>query len=98
MQADIARTAGNIDRGYAIHRQVVRTPQIGICGGFGQHRGPIGIQVSGCRGPDYTRLETPVPVDVTAERQKLVALRERELTLRAQSQPGVAACYARYQG
>ncbi len=96
VQADIERVSGNIDRGYAIHRQTVTRPQVGFCGGFGRYRDPVGIHVSGCRGTDHVRLETPVPVDIDAEKQKLADLRARELTLQAQTQPGVAACYQRF--
>jgi len=96
VQGDIQRVSGNIDRGYAIHRQTVTRPQVGFCGGFGRYRDPVGIHVSGCRGPDHVRLETPVPIDIDTEKEKLAALRERELALLARSQPGVSACYQRF--
>jgi hypothetical protein len=96
VRADIVRTAGNIDRGYAVHTQTVQSPQIGFCGGYGHHHDPLGLYVSGCRYPTYTRLETPVPINIEAEKQKLIALQERELALRAQTQPAVAACYGTY--
>ena len=96
VRADIARTQGNIERGYAVHRQTVTTTQVGFCGGVGRYYDPVGIYWSGCRYPSSTRVETPVAIDVNAERQKLAALQQRELALRTQYEPAVSACYARF--
>lgn len=96
VQADIARTQGNIERGYAVHRQTVTTTQIGFCGGVGRYYDPVGIYWSGCNYPTSTRVETPVAIDVNAEQQKLVALQQHEQALRPQYEPVIAACYAKF--
>ncbi|MCF6302374.1 MAG: hypothetical protein L3J13_04115 [Devosiaceae bacterium] len=80
---------GNVERGYAIHRQSVPYTYTGQC--FNGTVGSYSCQKTGTRV-----LETPVTIDVNEERQKLAAL-ERQLILanqRADAQ--VAQCRALY--
>ncbi|HHB83054.1 MAG TPA: hypothetical protein ENK61_06235 [Devosia sp.] len=69
----IAIAQGNIDRGYAIHRQSVPYTYTGEC--IGANVGRYACEKTGTRID-----ETPVTIDINEERQKLAAL-ERQLII-----------------
>ena len=88
-----AEAEANVARGYAVHVQTVRQSPVTLCTTLGQSSGGLGIYASACSDP-YRRIETPVAIDLDAEREKLAALREEELALRAEAQREVNRCYA----
>lgn len=92
VEADINRTAANLERGYAVHRSVERRSPVVFCGGLGRSHNHVSVFVNGCTD-GYREVERPVAIDTAFERQKLDTLREQELTLRQQTQRSVSRCY-----
>ncbi|PIE16933.1 MAG: hypothetical protein CSA68_00350 [Rhodobacterales bacterium] len=70
LQSDISRTQGNIDRGYAIHRQQQSYPVTATC--YDKDDKPYL-----CEDIEYRTVETPVTIDIAQERRKLAEMRRK---------------------
>ncbi len=82
-QAQVLR--GNIDRGYAIHRQDVPYTYLGTCYYSTGEAYP-------CMQTRTRVQETPVAIDVAEERRKLAAVEARIPAVRARTDAAIAQC------
>jgi hypothetical protein len=80
---------GNIERGYAIHRQTVAVPFVGVCPD--QNGNPVP-----CQQVEYEEIETPVAINIAEERRKLAELERRLVQARRQSEAAIAQCHAQH--
>ena len=89
LEARISTAQGNIERGYAIHRQTVPYTYVDSC-----------LDDAGALYPcekSGTRIEeTPVAIDVAEERAKLARYRAELPVLKAQAQAQIAQCRIAY--
>ncbi len=89
LEARIATAQGNIERGYAIHRQSVPYTYVDVC--FDDTGTAYQCQ------QNATRIEeTPVTIDVAEERAKLARYRAQLPALRAKAQAQIAQCRLTY--
>lgn len=89
LERQIRETRGNVERGYAIHRQTVPVRILGTCLDANKQPYP-------CEQIDYEEIETPVSIDIDAERRKL-ADQERRLTgALSRREAALAQCRATY--
>ena len=86
-QAQVARD--NIARGYAIHRQRVPYRVVGTC------TNTLGEPYP-CMQTRHRMQETPVAIDVAAERQKLAEIEARMAASKARTEAAVAQCRSAY--
>lgn len=85
LEARIATARGNIERGYAIHRQSVPYTYVDTC--FDDAGATYQCE------QNATRIEeTPVAIDVAEERAKLARLQARLPALSAEAQARIAQC------
>ena len=87
----IASTQANIDRGYALDNQ----PQVSL--GLRLCTSPS-ANFHFCTGTQTSPKQTPVAIDVAAERRKLAELKARRVVLKPQSDLAVRECVAQAQG
>ena len=83
----IVRVAGNIDRGYAIHKRQVRVDVPKSC------TNKDGEKYT-CWQSDWEWEETPVSIDVAAEKEKLAGLNARRAELARGVAQQLSACSA----
>ena len=89
LQGRIATAQGNLDRGYAIHRQVVPYTYVVIC------HDDAGKAYQ-CE-QNATRIEeTPVAIDIREERAKLARLRAALPGAQRAAEARIAQCRATY--
>jgi hypothetical protein len=94
LQKAIATAEGNIARGYAIHRQTISRQVADICYRSDPDTGER-LPYS-CIDTEFETIETPVPIDVRAEQEKLAGYRAALPPLEARSSAAVAQCRALY--
>jgi len=87
----IASTQANIDRGYALDRRSQVSVGLQLC------TSPS-ANFHFCTGAQTSPKQTPVAIDVAAERRKLAELRARRAVLKRKSDLAVRACVAKNQG
>ncbi len=87
----IASTQANIDRGYALNNR----PQVNV--GLQLCTSPS-ANFHFCTGTQTGLKQTPVAIDVAAERRKLAELKARRAVLKRQSDLAVRECVAQAQG
>jgi hypothetical protein len=87
----IAVTQANIDRGYALDRRSQVSVGLQLC------TSPS-ANFHFCTGTQSSPKQTPVAIDVAAERRKLAELKARRAVLKRQSDLAVRACVAENQG
>ncbi|KEJ89955.1 hypothetical protein [Sulfitobacter donghicola] len=94
LKSAIAESRLRISRGYAIHRQTVsyRVPSICHRHDHKMHR-PAPYP---CGRTEYTTIETPVPIDVAAERRKLASYQKQLVQAEAATKRGIRQCEAQY--
>ena len=89
LQGRIATAQGNLDRGYAIHRQVVPYTYVVIC------HDDAGKAYQ-CEQNATRVQETPVPIDLAEERARLARLRAALPAAQRAARDGVVECRALY--
>lgn len=91
LKQQIATTEGNIERGYAIHKQTVPETVWGYCP---RYRDGNIIGHRPCPETFYREIETPVVINVAEERRKLVALKAELPALQSRQTVVEAQCAA----
>lgn len=94
----IAIAERNIERGYAVDRQIVPYRGIDFCAGTGFRRDRVGLGLTTCRDTRLRTVATPVPLDLEAEERKLASMQARLPGARELRDRRIAACYARFGG
>ena len=87
--AAITATETNIDRGYAVHRQSVPYTYQGVC----YH---VDVGNYSCPQTGYRTQETPVAIDINAEKIKLRTLRRSVSALQRSTEDASRQCRATY--
>lgn len=90
VEALIAETQANLQRGFAFDRTVERRPRLTFCTGTRHNN----VGVSFCTRDDVVVRDEPVAIDPEAERRKLGLLRARRAELQADAERKAAACQA----
>ena len=85
----IAKTQGNIGRGYAIHRSQESYEVLEIC--YDKDKKPYQ-----CSSTAYRTVETPVTIDVAEERRKLAQLKSHLPAATRRMNAGIANCRVQY--
>lgn len=83
--AQIAEVEATIARGYALHRQTIPYSEARFC------KTSSGA-VYPCKRTRFHRLETPVTVDISAQRKQLKVLKSKRAKLSPRAQAAIAAC------
>ena len=96
VNALIAETELNLQRGYRIEIEVDYSPRLTFCTGTGRWSGSRRAYggVSFCSGTRRIERERQVAIDPQAERRKLANLQQRQAALRGPTQAALAACQA----
>ncbi len=89
LQSDIARTGGNIARGFAIHTQQQSYEVANIC--YDWYEKPYT-----CMQTEFRTIKTPVAVNVADERLKLAEMQRRLPQARRAMLQGIESCKRRY--
>lgn len=89
LETRIETAAGNIDRGYAIHRQTVPYTYVSVC--YTDTGEAYQCEQNGTRVE-----ETPVSIDLTEERAKLARLRAALPGAKRAAEAQIATCRATY--
>ncbi len=89
LQARISVVEGNIDRGYAIHKQEQPYKVARIC--YDKDKKPYA-----CLETEFRTIETPVAINVAEERHKLSTLKRQLSDTRRKMAREIAACRERY--
>jgi len=84
----ISKAEQNIARGYAIHRQTVPYTYSKTC--------QKGNKTYPCPETRYRTEETPVMINISEERSKLIAMKRRKSKERVLAQKGILQCQAVY--
>jgi hypothetical protein len=90
IDALIAETRANIERGYAVAREPGVRSRLVFC------YDPPDEPFTFCPAYESTVVERPVAIDRAAERRKLASLQERRAELLPRVRAEIAACEARY--
>lgn len=85
----IQETEANIARGYAIEEKVVDDVRLVFCAGADG-------KVTTCFEDTVKTEKRPVSIDLEAEKQKLLSMREKRSQLQVQSQAAITQCRAQY--
>jgi hypothetical protein len=92
----IAKTEGNLARGYAYeYRDVTRWAWV-ACIAPGPHTPGTRVRTQMCWEPQEDTVRDEVPIDPAAEKRKLAGLTERRAALAKAAAPAMAACKAAY--
>ena len=89
LQSGISKTQGNIQRGYAIHKQQQPYKVARIC--YGKDKKPYS-----CMETEFRTVETPVTINVADERRKLAQMKARLPAAKRAMLNGIASCQNRY--
>jgi len=89
LQSKIATAQGNIDRGYAIHRQTVPYTVPAVCTNKQGKKYP-------CPRTEYRTEETPVSIDIREERRKIAAFKARLPAALRLAEAGAKQCRVAY--
>ena len=89
LQSDIARTNGNIARGFAIHRQQQSYEVANIC--YDKDKKPYT-----CTQTEFRTLQTPVAINVADERLKLAEMKRRLPGAKRAMLKGIESCKRHY--
>lgn len=93
LDALIAQTRGNLERGFAIaERQEVETRRT-FCTGRNEDGSTFRFR---CEETETVTRQIPVAIDLNAEREKLTSLEQRQAQNRINAASGVAQCEARF--
>ena len=85
ISARIGVAQGNIERGYAIHRQSVPYTFTGVC------YDNLDVQYA-CEKSDTRTEETPVAIDIAEERQKLADLQRQYISAKTRADAEIIQC------
>lgn len=85
LQAQIKETQATIARGYAVHEQSVPYTSTNICYDGKKQRYL-------CPRTEFRRIETPVSVDIAAEKAKLAQLKTRFSKAQPKALSGIETC------
>ena len=88
-QKNIARTEGNIARGYAIHKQQQPYKSFSIC--YDKDKKPYT-----CLETEFRTIEVPVAIDVAEERRKLAEYKRRLQAATRQMNADITNCRNQY--
>ena len=91
----IAKTQGNLDRGYAYEDRVVTMPAFVDCTPDATTANPR-PRAAACFEDVSHTVTQPVAIDLNAEQVKLTGLQAKRAQLAKASQPAVADCQTRY--
>lgn len=91
----IARTQGNLDRGYAYEDRVITMPAFIDCTPRATKDNP-NPRAATCFDDVSRTVTQPVAIDLAAEQVKLTGLQAKRFQLARASQPAVADCQTRY--
>lgn len=98
LSAAIETARLNVARGYAVNTQTVPTTGLTLCTGstFGGKSTVVGA--TWCNQTEYRTVQTPLPLDIEAEEDKLAQMQERLPAARERRNREVAACYNQFEG
>jgi len=89
LQSDIAKTSGNIARGYAIHKQQQSYEVASTC--YDKDKKPYS-----CLETEFRTVETPVTINVTDERSKLAKMKLQLPVAKRKMLQEIANCKRRH--
>lgn len=89
LQAQIRETQATVARGYAVHKQTVPYTSTNVC--YNKEKQPFL-----CPQTQFKRIETPVTVDIAAEKAKLAQLKTRFAKVQRKALSGIEACKKTY--
>ena len=92
----ILETRTNLDRGFAVDRELYTGTRVDLCmgGGGGRHRHNVGW--SYCMVPETRVVATPVAIDTTVEKRKLAELLEARKRAEKTAVERIGYCDMRY--
>ena len=94
LDALIVETEQNIERGYALDREVTERPRLTFC--YGRRIDGARVGMTFCNDTEVTVRDRPVAIDLRAERAKLASLREKRAEVARRTARALSACAARY--
>ena len=97
IDALIAETQANLQRGYAIERDTEVRPRLTFCtgyGGFGGYGRYYGTGVNFCTTQDVVTRTRNVAIDPAAEKRKLASLQQRRASIEPATQRALVSCNA----
>lgn len=89
LQAQIKETQATVARGYAVHKQTVPYTSTNVC--YDKEKQPFL-----CPQTQFRRIETPVTVDIAAEKAKLAQLKTRFAKAQRKALSGIETCKKTY--
>lgn len=93
VNALIAQTRGNLDRGFALERRQETREVRSTCRGVTESGESVRVR---CDETRVRNVNVPVTIDLAQERVKLQQLQSRQANLQRQTQQSIAQCQALY--
>ncbi len=92
----ILETRTNIERGFAVDRELYTGTRVDLCMGSGGGRHHRNVGWSYCMVPETRVLSTPVAIDTTLEKRKLAELLEARKRAEKAAAERIGYCDTRY--